>query len=219
MVEMSKMRVKLTFTNDLLSTAASNPEIYAKFIASKAPDAETIEDEIAAVGVEGVLEQNMTVFPRDGQGRPFIYDYQIRGFFKDTCGALQRAAGNKGSRKNINKSAGVTSYKKLIDGAIFIEPREIVINFKGLVDTCQRPIRINNAHGENTALVISESIPAGAAVEFDVLCVNPDHLELVREWFEMGRWKGLGQWRNSGKGSFTWEEITPEAKPVKGKAA
>ena len=35
----------------------------------------------------------MTVFPRTEDGRPFLYDYQIKGFFKDACGCLSRVAG------------------------------------------------------------------------------------------------------------------------------
>ena len=30
---------------------------------------------------------------------------------------------------------------------------------------------------------------------------------LVREWLDYGAYSGIGQWRNSGKGRFTWEEI------------
>ena len=37
-----------------------------------------------------------------------------------------------------------------------------------------------------------------------------DDVELVREWMKYGRHKGIGQWRNSGKGRFTFEEISCE---------
>lgn len=32
-------------------------------------------------------------------------------------------------------------------------------------------------------------------------------MDAVREWLDYGMLRGLGQWRNSGKGRFTWEEI------------
>ena len=28
----------------------------------------------------------------------------------------------------------------------------------------------------------------------------------LREWLDYGRRRGIGQWRNSGKGSFEWRE-------------
>ena len=79
------MKIKITFIEPILGTWPADPEVASKFIASKAPDAATIEDEIAASSVEEVVEKSMTVFPRDN-GEPILYDYQIKGFFKDACG-------------------------------------------------------------------------------------------------------------------------------------
>ena len=31
--------------------------------------------------------------------------------------------------------------------------------------------------------------------------------KLVREWLDYGKLRGLGQWRNSGKGRFEWKEV------------
>lgn len=39
-----------------------------------------------------------------------------------------------------------------------------------------------------------------------MLCTDGD-LDLVREWLDYGALKGMGQWRNSGRGRFVWEEI------------
>ena len=33
-------------------------------------------------------------------------------------------------------------------------------------------------------------------------------VEYVREWLDYGRLNGIGQWRNSGKGRFVWEELS-----------
>lgn len=74
---MKELKVKLTFTEELLGTASSNPEIHEEFIASKSPDAKTIAEEVAAVGVEEVVEKQMTIFPKLEDGTPFVYDYQI----------------------------------------------------------------------------------------------------------------------------------------------
>ena len=77
------MKVKLTLTEELLGTASADPEIHAEFIASKGPDAQTLEEEVEAVGVEEVVEKSMTVFPRNKDGKPILWDYQIKGFFKE----------------------------------------------------------------------------------------------------------------------------------------
>lgn len=90
---METMKVKITFTEPVLGTCPGNPKIAEEFVASKAPDASTMEEEIAALGVEAVQNKSMTVFPRDENGNPFFYDYQIKGFFKDACGCLARVGG------------------------------------------------------------------------------------------------------------------------------
>ena len=74
---MSKtVKVKITFTEEVLGTCSPNPDVHREFIASKSPDAKTVEEEVAAVGVDGVVEKAMTIFPR-WEGKPFFYDYQI----------------------------------------------------------------------------------------------------------------------------------------------
>lgn len=75
------MKVRLTFLEPVLGTWPSNENIARDFIASKAPDASTIEDEIAALGADAVAEKGKTVFPRT-DGQPILYDYQIKGFFQ-----------------------------------------------------------------------------------------------------------------------------------------
>ena len=57
---MTKLKFRITFTDDLLGTCSGNADIHREFIASKAPDAQKIEDEVAALGVEGVEEKTMT---------------------------------------------------------------------------------------------------------------------------------------------------------------
>ena len=47
----------------------------------------------------------------------------------------------------------------------------------------------------------------GATIELEITCWIDEQVDLVREWLDYGRVRGIGQWRNSGKGRFTWEEI------------
>ena len=210
---MKKLTAKLTTFEPILGTSPNNAEIYREFIASKAPDASTVEDEVAAVGADSVAEKGTTVFPRDENDRPFFWDYQIKGMFKDACQMLARVPGKDENGKKIksgNESAKLTAYKKVIDGLIFVQPRKIPIQFDGEIEICQRPLRAQTAQGERVALAASEQIPAGSEIEFSVICLNDEHVKAVREWLDYGFLRGLGQWRNSGMGRFTWEELSCE---------
>ena len=199
---MVTMHVRLTFDEPLLGTSPANSEIYREFIGSKAPDAASVEDEVASLGADAVAEKGMTVFPRLEDGTPFLWDYQIKGFFKDACGVLRKVPGKR--------SAKIKAYKKEIDGLIFPQPRKIPLSLSGPVRECQRPLRAQTAQGERVSLAMSEEVPEGSAVEFDVFCLDDGQADNVREWLDYGALRGIGQWRNSGKGRFTWEEL-PEA--------
>ncbi len=207
---MKKIRVKLTLTEDILGTSPNDQDLYRNWVGSNAPDAPTMEEEVSAIGVDGMVDRGITVFPRTADGVPFLYDYQIKGFFKDACSMLSRQAKKDpetGKKTAVNESSKLKAYKKIIDGMIFPQPRQIPLHFDGEVGVCQRPLRAQTPQGERVALSISEAVPAGAWCEFDVLLLDEDHLPAVVEWLDYGALRGLGQWRNSGKGRFTWELI------------
>lgn len=140
---MKKLHVKATFIEPVLGTWPANPNVAREFIASKSPDAATIEDEVAALGPDAVADKGMTVFPRDPDGNPIFYDYQIKGMFKDACGMLSRIGGKTetSKKKAVNESGKLTAYKKVIDGLIFVQPRMIPIHVNGEITDCQRPLR------------------------------------------------------------------------------
>ena len=196
---MKSMKVKLTFVEPVLGTSPANEDIYREFIASKAPVDEriNIEDEVAALGVDEVVEKGMTIFPKLDDGTPFVYDYQLKGFFKGAASALRQIPGSRSSK--------VKAYKKKVDQLIFVTPRQIPVLLSGPTDTCQRPLRASTPQGERVSLAMSEEIPAGSVLEFSVVMLNDDDEKLVREWLNYGILHGFGQWRNSGKGRFTWE--------------
>ena len=193
-----ELKVRLTFIEEVLGSAPASKEVYRDYIASKAPDAPTIEDEIEAVGVDETADGKMTVFPRV-DGKVGVWDYQIKGMFKDACGGL--------ARTKRSESASIKAYKKVIDKLIFVEERFIPYHFEGEVGICERPLRAQTAQGERVALSSSETVPAGATIEFTVGLIDGNLEKYVREWLDYGRLGGFGQWRSSGKGRFTWEEI------------
>lgn len=196
---MKEIKVKLTFLEEVLGTASADKEIHDKFIAANAPDAPSRKEEIEALGVEEVTEKSMTVFPRNTEGKPIFWDYQIKGFFKDACGMLRKVPNSASSK--------IKAYKKEIDGLIFVKEREIPIIFDGEIGSCQRPLRAQTAQGERVALANSETVPAGSTIEFTIQLMCDTHEKAVREWLDYGVFRGIGQWRNSGKGKFEWSEV------------
>ena len=74
---MKEMRVKLTFVENILGSSPNNEEIYTEFIGSKAKDAPTLAEEVEALGDDVVAEKGTTVFPRDTDGTPIFWSYQI----------------------------------------------------------------------------------------------------------------------------------------------
>ena len=80
---MATVAIEITFTEEVLGSSPNTKEIYSEFIASKAPDAASVADEVEAVGADEVTEKGTTVFPRNDDGEPVIWDYQLKGFMKE----------------------------------------------------------------------------------------------------------------------------------------
>ena len=210
---MKKLQVTIELIEEMLGTANSDPKIHEEFIASKAPDAASREEEVEALGVEAVVEKGKTIFPKE-DGKPFVYSYQIRGFFKAAAGFLQRCKGEKFAA-HTNK---IKAYKKVIDGCIFVEPRKIMIEMPegAEIGDCQRPLRAQTAQGERVALANSETVPAGSKLTFTIIILSDAYEAAVREWLDYGRYHGLGQWRGSGKGAFLWSELNSKGNIIGG---
>ena len=141
----------------------------------------------------------------------------------------------KKGKKKVKKgtlSSKIKAYKKIIDTLVFVKPRKIMLHLAEgakigtrptgcgvcgtdkvvltVADTmgdCQRPLRCETAKGPRIALANSETVPAGSWIEFEVITLDPSHEPLVHEWLDFGKYHGLGQWRNSGKGTFTYEVL------------
>lgn len=217
---MKLLHFKWTFLEGLLGTSTGDEEIYRTYLTRKIEDnlvqvdgspidkKAIIEEEADAIAEEE-FEKGITVFPKLEDGTPFQYDYQVKGYFKDVCSAMSRLAekdpttGKK--NKDVNESAKITAFKKIIDGNIFVFPRKIPIVFEDEITICQRPLRASTPQGERVALAASEEIPAGATMDFWVACLSDGHVNAVKEWMDFGILRGTGQWRNSGKGRFDYE--------------
>lgn len=259
-VPMHYMHVEIEWLEKALGTSPNNANILGDYIASKAPDALTKEQEIAAIGQDEVMDKQVCIYPK-GQFRydpkterylddltedhkkiegeevrenvPFYYNYQIRGFFKDSCGLLTKAddVDENGKKLGATESAKVKAYKKVIDGCIFVFPRRIAIdipefyvdddgitivpskNEDGSLKIIQRPIRTSGPSGERTAIAASEMIPAGSRIKFTIGMTSLKFKPAVVEWLNYAVVHGISGWRNSGLGICRWREIKEDYTP------
>ena len=197
---MDKYTVTLTMTEPLLGTVPKNKDVFATYIQGKAAD---LGDEAAAeelATVESMEDKGWTGFHML-DGKPILYDYVIRGFFKSACGALRRVPGTRSHK--------ITAYKKIIDGLVFVFPRRIAIDLpdgEGL-GVLERPLRAQTAQGERVALARSDTCPVGTTITFTLEILGSVKEADLREWLDYGRLMGLGQWRSGGYGRFEYEMI------------
>jgi len=187
----------------MLGTVTKDPEAYAKYIASKAPDQEDAEEEIGTVPEEeGTVEEEekkkekekqigYTGFHKDDKtGQLFIYNYMIKGFFKAALEVLQQ----NGAIKKI------PAFRKWTDLLIFVEPRRILLGLTEPDTTLERPLRINFPLPRVT-ITKSDVINKGRRMTFQVsLLKNSAGItwEVLEGALTFGEFVGLGQWRGSG---------------------
>lgn len=202
-----KMNVKLTLTEDMLGTKPLNPTVFQTFVDQAKEEEKRLEEEKAAkAAVEGrsaeEIERCGTTIFHVVNGQRGIWDYQIKGFFKDAAAATNRM--DKELRNNLEK---LTAYKTKIDQCIFVFPRfiPIIIGNGSEVSMCERPLLADTPQGRRVSLVRSEAIPAGSYLEIEILILSKELCPYVDFWLGYGKLRGLGQWRNSGKGRFAFE--------------
>lgn len=201
------MRVKITFTEGLLGTASANPNIHEEFIASKSADKEKSKQEVEALHADEIMEKSVTVFARTPDGKPMLWDYQVKGFLKESTGILLDFC--EPDCKVGKAKLSRWTFKKIVDNAVMVSPRMIPLAIPegATVALCTRPLRADTMKGERVALATSEEAPAGTTCEITIAVLDKTLEPLMRKCLDYGANKGIGQWRNSGKGRFTWEEV------------
>lgn len=197
------IKCKIVFMEDLLGTANSNPNIHSDYIASKAPDALSREEEVMCIGAEAVEEKQKTVFPKDADGNPLVFDYQVKGMIKGNIKALRRCKGESFSAAACKMAASI----KVSDENIHIFPRKIPIHLSGPIGDLQRPLRATGPQGERVALANSETVPAGSWIAFRIECDVRDSYKAVVEALNYGTRNGMGQWRSAGWGRFDVQDL------------
>jgi len=193
-MDTKEYKVTLTLMEDLLGTIPKNREVYKTYIASKAADLGLAEEEVATV--PQLEEKGWTGFHEDKDGKPFLYNYTIKGFL---CEAARTV-----------KFGALKQLQDKFKRHVFVSPRKIHI---GEIDGClERPLRAMTAQGPRVTLVRSDVIPAGREINFKLTVIQGIGIteNCLREVFAYGRFIGLGQWRSGGYGNFeltTLDEI------------
>lgn len=204
---------RLTGISEILGSQPANPDVYAAYIASKAPSTEEADAEIDEMRAQAELQEledkGCSVFTRDPKtGACAIRPYVIKGYFKEMLG-------------NLKTSNGLSAHKAKVDKYMFVRPDTFVDFTRGgeLIREAdgylERPLRAETMQGPRTALARSEMIYAGWQLEFSIMLLeNPAPKKGgALDWhaIEMalaeGELQGLGQWRNGGNGRFKTRRI------------
>jgi hypothetical protein len=211
-ITVNKLNVRCTFTESILGTASGNKDIHEEFIASKAETPSQAKEEVADINVEEEIQKSSSIFAKDETGL-HLWDYQIRGFFKESI----RASIELGLC-----DLSVWQYKKAVDNFLFVNPRKIYLQkpdgtiYQKAQENFQRPIRMDTMRGERVALANSELLPAGTYIDFEVELLTGSSkktklailsIDDLKTALDYGKRKGLGQWRSGGHGRFDWMEV------------
>lgn len=182
-----RFKVKLRLIEPLLGTVPKDPDVYSRYIASKAPQEDLTDEEVDTVELE---EQGWTGFHKDAKGI-FIYNYMIKGFLKSACEVCMGAG-------IIDK---IPAYKKWIDLTVFIDPRRIRMGKTSPDGWLERPLRTMTPKGPRVTVCRSDYVDEGTEMEFTVRILSNKvglNKATIAQLLEYGQYVGLGQWRGSG---------------------
>ena len=207
---------RLHGTNSLLGSNPADPEVHTRYVTIKAGNLEKQAMEEAmlpgseelAEALKKIKESGLTVFLRGSHGELVVGAHCIKGFFKAAFSTLK-------------DQFGVAAAKSKIDNLVFVKPDFIpILDAHNEPQTepdgyCERSLRAETMQGPRVTLASSEEVAPPWQLEFSITLVDnagtgkskPVTWELVEAALDYGELKGLGQWRNSGRGAFTWERI------------
>ena len=192
-MNINRYKCKVVFITSLLGTQPKK-EVATEYITSKAVDenGNLPQDELETL--PEMLDKGTTAFHKLN-GKPIYYDYQVKGFLKE-------------SGSVFNGLRGVKNLRSKIDNLCFVTPRQIQLNVpdNAPITFLERPLRAMTAQGPRTSLARSEELPVGTCFECIIeVYESTISEELLRDLLSYGERKGFGQWRNGSHGQFTFE--------------
>lgn len=206
-IMLQRYKVEVTLVSPMLGTVGKDPDVYTNYVAAKKLQLEgegLTEEELQAEldRLPDIEEVGWTSFRKTEDGKPFIYDYMIKGMFKEIAKFL------RADTKSLSR--GLTYYKDAIKGRIFVYPRQIVVEFEGELGVEERSLRAETAKGPRVALAKSDTAPREAKLHFELRVLQGSGKQaitedLLREWLDYGLYTALGQWRSAGHGRVIYE--------------
>lgn len=216
----------MTFIEPVLGLAPGNPELLREHLHKKALEADPkisgakLKEEMDVATVDEQVEEASTVFPKDDKG-PFFWDYQLRGFFKESLFALIELG------DPLVDDLSKWSYKKAVGLYLFVNPRRIhtldgsgqhqaPVKLKPEECPTERPLRGQTPQGERIALARSEALPVGTTITFEVVWLVTESKKkttavftenLICACLDYGALHGFAQWRSAGWGRYTWQKV------------
>jgi len=188
--------LRIEFQEPLLGSQSTG-QIASEYISKRNGFGELPEDEIETL--PDALDKKTTVFHKDANGHPLLFNYQLKGFLKNA---------GKVNNGRLSVDPKMKNLRAKVQDYVFVEPRQIKINMPAgeEITFLERPLRAETPMGPRVALARSEMIGAGAWIECG-LTVLGDVIteEILRELLDYGYHQGLGQWRNAGWGSFIYQ--------------
>lgn len=202
-MESQLLHVRITFVSTALGGQPSR-DIAEQFIGSKFVEGggQLPDDEVATL--DEMVEKGTTTFHKI-DGKPLLYDYQVKGFMKEAARIFNGKLTGKDGKVIKNFRSKVANY-------VFVKPRQIELHLpEGTSITYnERPLQAQTAQGPRVALARSEEVPVGTWFECTLkIYDNPeiDH-NVLGELMTYGEDQGIGQWRSGGHGSFTFEVLS-----------
>jgi hypothetical protein len=161
------------------------------------------------------LAKSTTWFLRSPDGRtPGVFNYWIKGGLKAGVGALLTSDLTNEQREAL-KSIGLTwwTFKNRIANQVIVKPRFSPFVLPAGVDPdrenrfWERPAKVDTQQGVRTSLLRSEIVPIDTTLQYKLRFYNIVYWPIIKWVLDRSADYGLGQWCNSGAGTFTWELI------------
>lgn len=185
--------------------------------------AKELQDELDEI-VQLKDQQRATCFMRTPEGRPMLSSHMIIGNLKENLRIIT-------NNSTLAKADRPIAYKTQVGEMLALDVKPVEpfmfpdLDIKrkpdGLPELCERPINFERMGKRETAIALSEVLPAGA--EYSVTLrvrkdspFNDNDAKLLRNTLDLGKNNGMGQWRGSGtKGTYCYKlERVEEPKAI-----
>lgn len=189
-MKQTKYRLDIELNTPLLGSQPGHNTPAQTFLKNKAleinPDIEGELDEESKT-LEEAVTKGATIFHKI-DNKAVLFNYHIKGLLKE-CGEFFNGVDLKQVRSKL-------------DNSLFVGPRIIPLQYEGEITYLERPLKAMTMQGPRVSLAISEMIqpPIKLTCELTVIENTKYNFteEMLREFLDYSKLKGMGQWRNSG---------------------